>query len=425
MRRTRVRAGSGRPALTLAALVSVVSAVFLASPAGAATTSVDCAHTALQPAIDAADPGDTLVVVGSCSGNFVVDKDLVLEGTGTLDGADVGTTLTVRAGTVEVAGLTITNGRSLDQDLGGGITNDATLILRGTASVSGNTDTGIMNWGTLTLRGSALVSGNSRGGIGNFGLMTMNGVSSVRGNTSSDFGAGIFSNSGTTIMNDWSSVRDNTGAFGGGLWLIDSRLAMIDSATVAGNRSAFVGGGIFLHKSVATLTGSSSVTRNIASVNGGGIVVSDGLLTLSGSSSVSANKGRSGGGIRNEGAGDIHLNDHSSVGENRARLFAGGIWNGGCTDEVGPTVTMSDSSVVRGNVVGTRTQPGYGGGISSYVAPPDEALCSGITNLIAGRIVRNHAAGGGSGGGVFGPIAILGSEMTIRLNTPDNCDPPC
>ena len=58
----------------------------LAAPAAAARTAgtlVDCrAGADLQAAITAATPGDTLLVRGTCTGNFIAYKDLVFEGVG-------------------------------------------------------------------------------------------------------------------------------------------------------------------------------------------------------------------------------------------------------------------------------------------------------------------------------------------------------
>jgi hypothetical protein len=425
---TRILA-SGSVALLLATTLVAMAA----PPASATTRNVNCTDTALQPAIDAANAGDVLVIEGRCLGNFVIEKDLALVGPAILDGEDAASTLTVGWDvTVDVLNLTITNGRGLTPEwggpeLGGGITNYGTLVLRGQSSVLRNSGRGIMNEGTLTMRGSAVVRRNSGGGIANWRRLTMNGVSSVRGNTTSAWGAGIFSYNGVTVMNNWSSVRANSSSFGGGVWIHDAALVMNDFSTVTRNRSDSDGGGVWIHYSSVSMNGSASVTGNVAMNHGGGID-SDGYVTLNDAASVSANKARAGAGLINWGGGEMTLNDRSSVRRNEAQQYGAGIYNGGCTDEVGPTVTVNDSSVIRGNVVGTQAQPGYGAAIYSYVEegdPSNEYGCNGITHLTSGRIVRNHALGGGSGGGVFGPIASRGDGMVIRRNTPNNCDPPC
>jgi hypothetical protein len=99
--------------------------------ASATTTLVDCGadSTALQPAINAAEADETLEIIGTCVGNFVIDRDLVLQGTGTLDGNDAGTVVETTS-QVTIVDLIITNGRgSIDtfpfsgQGSGGGIFN--------------------------------------------------------------------------------------------------------------------------------------------------------------------------------------------------------------------------------------------------------------------------------------------------------------
>ncbi len=107
----------------------LVLSVVAAPVAVARTKVVDCGHGAsLQAAIDAARPGTTLEVHGTCRGNFVITKDLRLTGRGhrpTLDGGGSGTVVTVPPGpggppaprdpqptgaTVLITGLTIRRG---------------------------------------------------------------------------------------------------------------------------------------------------------------------------------------------------------------------------------------------------------------------------------------------------------------------------
>jgi hypothetical protein len=408
--------------------VTATATVAFAPPARSATTSVDCSSTSLQSAIDAASSGDTLIVSGTCAGNFVITEELRLEGTATLDGMHAGTTLTVMGGPVEINGLTITNGAAQGDYLltAGGLYASDNVILAGATSVRDNVGPGIVSEGAIvTLRGSAVVSGNTGGGVVNYSSSTLilNGHSSIRGNADQRaIAGGIFSYESSVIMNDWSSVMNNESRFGaGGVFTFDSRLTLNNHATVSGNSGG--AGGIFQERFYVTLNGASSVSGNTG-IQGGGIAVADGILTLNGSSSVTGNRAERGGGLWHVGAGEIYLNDYASVKGNRATEKGGGVWNGGCTSEVEPTFTMNDSSVVKNNVAGTTTTQGFGGGIYTYV-DPDEPLCTGITNLISGRIVQNRALGGGSGGGVYGPIAYLGPDMTIRRNSPNNCDPAC
>ncbi len=62
---------------TLAAAALAGGALLaMAGPAQAATAIVNCPTDDLQVAINNASPGDTLVVLGTCKGNFTIDKDL-------------------------------------------------------------------------------------------------------------------------------------------------------------------------------------------------------------------------------------------------------------------------------------------------------------------------------------------------------------
>src|SRR5437899_2977513 len=108
--------GRRRRFLTLALGLPLALFTLVATPTLAAKRiHVDCAHGAdLQAAIDAAASGSTLHVKGTCTGQFTISKDLVLEGHGkraTLDGGNAGPVLTIQEGsTVQVVRLTITHG---------------------------------------------------------------------------------------------------------------------------------------------------------------------------------------------------------------------------------------------------------------------------------------------------------------------------
>src|SRR5262245_60072489 len=74
--------------------------------------------SSLQSAVDAAAPGDTLIVKGKCIGTTTLTKSITIKGVSdgafgvaTLDGNGAGTTLTVPgAQTVVLEGLVVTGG---------------------------------------------------------------------------------------------------------------------------------------------------------------------------------------------------------------------------------------------------------------------------------------------------------------------------
>jgi nitrous oxidase accessory protein NosD len=97
-RRARHRAVT---VLLAASVVLNAGVLVIGSPASAATITVNCSSQNLQTKINAAAAGSTLLIKGTCVGNFTVDKNLTLKGnpSATLDGNDSGTTLTAPART--------------------------------------------------------------------------------------------------------------------------------------------------------------------------------------------------------------------------------------------------------------------------------------------------------------------------------------
>src|SRR5438128_1742211 len=96
-----------RPFAACAALAMTGGGLLLGSlPAGATTACMvvnertGFPSSDLQAAIQAAAPGDTLSVHGTCVGHFVIAKDLTLVGGATLDGNHTERPLTVDAGNV-------------------------------------------------------------------------------------------------------------------------------------------------------------------------------------------------------------------------------------------------------------------------------------------------------------------------------------
>ncbi len=101
-------------------------------------------------------PGSTLLVEGTCLGNFYIINNVTLSGPATLDGGGVattyGATLNVISGTVVLNNLVIEDGVGID-GLGGGLWNGGQLTLNHT-SVSHNNAFGaggVFNMGQLVL----------------------------------------------------------------------------------------------------------------------------------------------------------------------------------------------------------------------------------------------------------------------------------
>src|SRR4051812_41865482 len=163
-RLTRIRTRRQSAALVAVVVVGLV----LAAPAPgarAATPSVNCnAGGDLQAKIDAVASGATILVKGTCLGNFqIAAKGLTLKGnpTATLDGNDLNTTLSINASgkAVHLAGMTITGGAAA---VGAGIDKSAGTLTLDHVTVTGNLatgDTGIpQGGGIFSAAGSVTVT---------------------------------------------------------------------------------------------------------------------------------------------------------------------------------------------------------------------------------------------------------------------------
>lgn len=301
-----------------------------AAPAGAIASgiTVHCPADNLQFAIYNAEPGSTIVVDGTCTGNFYIDKDLTLTGPAVLDGGGTGPGLYVAAGTVVLNDLTIQNGTGIF-GTGGGLWNGGQLTLnRSTvtnnhangfggvfnfgqlklnrSTVSHNTSNGnaggIFNCaaslhefglctgapGSLTLNGSTVSDNAARfegGGIWNDAQanLTINNGSTVSGNTAGGEGGGISNDGTATISSSTVSNNHTTGTFfgseGGGI--ANTGPTTLSNAVVRGNRAAFIGGGIYAAGPMTINNG--TVSDNYAAFVGGGMVVWDGPTTVNNS----------------------------------------------------------------------------------------------------------------------------------------------
>jgi CSLREA domain-containing protein len=128
-------------------------------------------------------------------------------------------------------------------------------------------DGGIVNGGTLTVNNSTLSHnrGEQGGAIRNEGTATVNN-STISDNVSVD-GAGIYNNSGTLEVNN-STISGNSASLsgtGGGIY--NSGTLEVDNSTISGNSAAGAGGGIYNGRT-ATLK-NTIVANNTARFNGG------------------------------------------------------------------------------------------------------------------------------------------------------------
>ena len=299
----------------LAAVGSLLALGLGQAFAGGTWTAVDCKANsgALQAAINAASPGDTLRISGRCVGNFTVAKDPTLAGPlsygggrkAVIDGDASGTVLTlVGDPTVVLKWLTITNGAGA---VGRIAQQDGTLTLI-KSSVRGNHAT----------RPAVATETQPVGGIKQIDRTINLRWSSVHGNTATGFAVigGIFQEDGTINLPS-SSLHGNRasggapfGAAYGGI-LSDDGPINLTLSSVHGNTATagFAVGGILSEDSPLTLRRSSVQGNTAISTKEefgnaiGGVSTDDGVIDLR--SSTIARNSASGseivvGGIRTE-----------------------------------------------------------------------------------------------------------------------------
>lgn len=279
------------PILSMVGLIAGVLAI-TASPAGAATCLAkdgSVSNSNLQTVIDSASTADTIVITGTCVGNFSIpgggsatSLTLVGKKSATLNGNNSGSVVYIGPSeTVTLQDLLITNGRGTEVSpgvtYGGGIFNDhATLTIAGKAQVRGNSASGFgggihNELGTLMIGGSVQVvenTANSGAGISNgrfSSTLNLSGKAQVNDNTANFYGGGV-SNFGTMTVSDKAQVVGNTaaGRDGGGIFQTEGTLAMSGKARVDGNTAGRDAGGIFIaNTNTLTITDHAQVMGNM------------------------------------------------------------------------------------------------------------------------------------------------------------------
>jgi hypothetical protein len=201
----------------MAILVSCLL-LWIASPAAwAATITVcgsGCNQTTIGAAINAASPGDTIMIgSGTYYESIVISKNLTLHGAGStltiIDGQGVSTPVTVPTGvTAELDSVTVQAGERPGE-------------------------VGILVQGSLTLADS-IVTNNALGILNSGGTLTIL-RTTISNNVDRTYGAaGIFNDlSGTTNVFS-STITGNNGEWGGGLGLSSGSIALSNS-TLSGD----------------------------------------------------------------------------------------------------------------------------------------------------------------------------------------------
>lgn len=332
--------------------------------------------------------GQTLALTG---GQLTITSDVAIDGNRdnnatrvTLDGNAANRVIEVGGtGTdASLAGLNITNGRTLADADGAGILLGAGNALdlvnsRVSGNVAGEQYSGASGGGIhagagsrLTVSGSVL-TGNSADDGGAIGTAT-GALLAVSGSTLDDnraylAGGAIATAADSTVRVTGSSLSGNNGGSfyggqGGALFLADSRTT-VQSSTIAGNGSVDGGGGLTVAGGRAAVLTSTVANNGVAEHEGtgfaGGIEVEGGGELLLGNSTVTGNSAGSdlygaGGGI------GLGYNARLSVFNSLVAGNEGGSYPAGrVLSDISGTITSSNghnifSSNVAGNVAGDR-----------------------------------------------------------------------
>lgn len=259
-----------------------------------------------------------------------------------LNGIQAGTTLTVETSVpISIKNLKITGGKGAN---GGGLylenqsvvkLLDGTLITENEATSGG----GVYNEGTLFMSGSAMI-GKSTSTIA---------TSSSYGNIATSSGAGIYSISGSKIYlgyTSWTSTSNYSpseltggvcgnylsnseisSAYGGGIY--NQGQLYINSGNISYNY-AINGAGIYTESNITMTGGTIKGNEGNTSGDGGGVYVNKGTFTMSGDSKILDNKNM------DEGAG-IYLDF-----DNCKLVMKGGEISGNIAKTHGGAVYMHD-----------------------------------------------------------------------------------
>jgi predicted outer membrane repeat protein len=292
----------------LLTIFALLAAGLLPAPvqAGGVVTVCDEAH------LLAALAGGGTVTFG-CSGvitltnTIVISTDTTIDGSGQeviISGNDAVRVFIVNAGvTVTLNGLSVANGNTGYNGIGGGINNSGSMTVSNCifhanrAHIFGGA---ISNYyGTLIVSNSIFTDNDAyRGG-------------------------GIYNGRGTLIVSETAFSSNHADRGQGGA--IDNRgITTIDSSTFLEN-SAIAGGGI--HSWDSTLTVSNSTFTNNHADAGGSIDTTLGTVTID-NSTFSDNHARNGGGIHSNSTMTV---DNSMFSGNSAADRGGGIYNGQAT----------------------------------------------------------------------------------------------
>ena len=277
---------------------------------------------------------------------------------------------TATTGDFTLAGLTLTGGRTVGDDVPGVTTNNGGAVrslTTGNLTIDRSTISDSSTTGTFAYGGGVFA-------LGNITLTS----STVRGNDTSGFtarGGGVYSNGNVTLTDSTVSGNSTTGLVADGGGVYSNGNVTLTSSTVSGNSTADTGadgGGVFAVGNVlltnSTVSGNSTMA---AGACGGGIYVS-GVVTL----------------------------NQSTVTSNQSMSNGGGIYQQRTLDDHPLAIT---DSIIAGNTVGA-------GGVGPDLAPDPGSVLTVNSSLIGvadGLVIAGNVGGLNQTGTAAAPLDPL------------------
>jgi hypothetical protein len=442
-----------------ATVVAVLAVGLTPTGASAVVKTVDCGHTALGPVLTAIPTNSTIKLKGVCTGNFVISKNITLQGapTATLDGGGTGSTLTLfgfhafHLSHLDVVGGTASDGGGIEFAGGGMLTLDHVGVTGNSAT--GGTHPGSAHGGGVDVRDPAFVTitnstisnnhvsisgANAEfadgGGLYMTGQLTiMN--STVNGNTSlasSNNNAGIAEGAGIAVQGSATltatKVTNNqaTGqgpqfgdAHGGGVfWIpISNDVLRVTGSTISSNKAITSspaegdssGGGVFMFQSAfgsepLFVTGSTLAGNQATATGTGGPAEAEGGAIYAAGSSPYPVVKIADSSFTNSSA--------SATGGTTGTAQGGALWLFGSGSFVRTTLTNNSVSTQSG----TGTAAGDGGAVHVLAADPFSVVSSTLDgNAVDGQSSQSGAvsvSGGGLFAGGFRPVNVRSSTIS-------------